>query len=301
MIRAVVLGLLILPGVASAQGYGFLLKIQDPTGTVGDEAQVALSGPDGSTTATVRDDGEMPDAIAGDGAYSVSVSERLGTPLSIVVTSGDSSWTGTAELDLESDKPEVRLRLRASGVAEVAESDLELSPVATVDQDQAPPPPGVSPGIGLWIWGILALGIGIGVGIAVVRLGRRPGSASPLEWGSGPEVEPRRIESADLPAALAGPLAETRLAVLGSLRSPPGNAILCREQAPLPVELVRAVERLAVEPGPPVALLLTGPDLLDRPGPRDPLEELALEVGGRFPLWVVGGPAGWTRWSPGAE
>ena len=91
---------------------------------------------------------------------------------------------------------------------------------------------------------------------------------------------------------------EVRLVVLGELAQPPANVFPCQERAPLPVELVRAVERLAVEPGPPVALLLTAPDLLDTPGPGDPLVDLVREVGGRFPLWVVGAPTGWARWTP---
>ena len=302
MIRAVLLLLLLsLPGVASAQAYGFLLKVEDPSAFLGDEAKVVLTGPEGTTTATVRDDGTMPDAIAGDRAYSVSVSERLGSPVTAVITGGDSRWEGTVELDLESDKPEIHLMLRAGGVAETFESDLELSPVSVGDHSDAPPPPGVDPGIGIWLWGFLFLGVGLGVGIAVVRLGRRPTAASALEGVPGRREAPRRVEPADLAAALAGPLAGTRLAVLGTLRWPPENAIPCVEQAPLPVELVRAVERLAVEPGPPVALLLTAPDLLDRPGPGDPVVELAREVGGRFPLWVVGGPQGWSQWSPEQE
>ncbi len=307
MIRSVLLPLLLLllllslPGVANAQAYGFLLKIQDPSAFLGDEAEVVLTGPDGNTTVIVRDDGTMPDAIAGDRAYSASVSERLGSPVTAVITGGDSRWEGTAELDLESDKPEIHLRLRAGGVAETFESDLELSPVSMGDQSDAPPPPGVDPGIGVWLWGFLFLGVGVGVGIAVVRLGRRPTAASPLAGVRAQHEAPRRIEPADLAAALEGPLAGTRLAVLGTLRWPPENAIPCVEQAPLPIELVRAVERLAVEPGPPVALLLTAPDLLDRPGPGDPVVDLAREVGGRFPLWVVGGPQAWTQWSPGQE
>lgn len=298
MIRWIVVWLLFLPSIASAQGFGFLLKIQDPSGFLGDEAQVDLTGPEGNTVVTVRDDGTMPDAIEGDGAYSVSVSARLGTPMTAVITSGDSTWTGEAELDLDSDKPEVHLLLKASGVAETAESDLFLSPVAHGDHDDSPAPPGADPGVGLWIWGFLILGVGVGVGVALVRLGRRPATASPLVREGGGRESPRRIDPGDLSAALAGPLAEVRLVVLGELAQPPANVIPCRERAPLPVELVRAVERLAVEPGPPVALLLTAPDLLDAPGPGDPLVDLVREVGGRFPLWVVGVPAGWTRWTP---
>lgn len=298
MIRGILVWALLLPSIASAQGYGFLLKIEDPSGLIEGEAQVELSGPEGNAVVSVRDDGTMPDAIAGDGAYSVSVSSRLGTPMSAVITSGDSTWTGEAELDLDTDKPEVHLRLRASGVAEIAESDLSLSPVSPTHHDDAPPPPGVDPGIGVWLWGFLVMGVGVGVGLVLVRLGRRPAAASRLAREIGEREPPRRIDPADLTVALTGPLAEVRLVVLGELAQPPANAIPCRERAPLPVELVRAVERLAVEPGAPVALLLAAPDLLDAPGPGDPLLDLAREVGGRFPLWVVGGPADWTRWTP---
>ncbi len=62
---------------------------------------------------------------------------------------------------------------------------------------------------------------------------------------------------------------------------------------PFPDELVVAIERHAVTPGLPVALLVTHQDRLPRASAMDPLEMLDEEVEGRFPLWVVDGFEDW--------
>lgn len=148
---------------------------------------------------------------------------------------------------------------------------------------------------GLLVWGGGFVSFGAALGIVVALHGRRPGPTARLGADPVAVQVPRRLDAADVDAALAGPLRPYRVVVLGDTL--PGT-IPCDEAAPLPDEIVNAIERLATTAGGPPALLVTDPARIDRPHSGDPVLALAARIGGYFPLWVVGGPAAWPRWSP---
>lgn len=223
-------------------------------------------------------------------------------------------------------------RTRTSELIRAAGEEAEPTP-PPADKEQAPPPGGtkgkppelaagkgsktgvaaISGGGGgtilpskktrsnaLWFvlaaWGFTALGF---VLATVIWLTGRKGAA-PVKLKVSevpPPVPPVRLDRASLPAALAGPLHEHRVVLLGSL--PPGLevAISCEDRKASAEGLVRAVEQEAARQGPPVALLIVEVDRLD--GKASASERLAEIVGGRFPLWVVDGPEAWERWSSG--
>ena len=104
---------------------------------------------------------------------------------------------------------------------------------------------------------------------------------------------PRRLESEQIAKLLAGPLVGHRVVLVGDLKVPADGIIRCLSKYPLPNALVRSIERLAVTPGLPLALLVTDPDRLARANAMDPVDMLAEEVDGRFPLWVVDGFEDW--------
>jgi len=96
--------------------------------------------------------------------------------------------------------------------------------------------------------------------------------------------------------ALEGPLKDYRVVCLGPVAPEHQQIIPCLDQAPLPEELVAAVERLAAAAGNPVALLVTDPSLVERSGRDRHRKALQKQIYGRFPLWVVDGPESWEPW-----
>ncbi len=149
-------------------------------------------------------------------------------------------------------------------------------------------------GAGILVWGGVLVAFAAAAGVASA-LQTRPGAGAPL--GAKPPVRqaPRRLAAADVAAVLRVPLAPYRVVVLGD---PLPETIACLERAPLPEELVTAIERLATTPGDPPALLVTDASRLDHPHPGDPVAALAARIGGYFPLYVVNGPASWQSWTP---
>ena len=119
-----------------------------------------------------------------------------------------------------------------------------------------------------------------------------------LEGGIATGVfQPMRLEADQVQQLLTGPLADHRVVIVGDVDTPrrrrKSELFRCLSDFPLPDELVVAIERHAVTPGLPVALLVTHQDRLPRASAMDPLEMLDEEVEGRFPLWVVDGFEDW--------
>ena len=308
---------------------GILVQLYDPDGRLTQPPVVLLTGSDGTRLeARPLDDGTMPDIQAGDGTWSAPVFGAPTGALAVEITAGAASWTGEVTIDPADDRPRIFLRLD-EGVARPANPD-EVGgpdPGATApaegtrppppegeadsegEADATPPPPpatgspeGLSarrkegaavdlrPGAALEIVGWLLACLGAGLGLALLgRRSRGPARlATPLQgehtaWRIGPE---------GLIGVLEGPLRGHRVVVLGAAPERP-EVVQVEEDGPLPAELVAAVEALAAVAGPPVALLVTELDRLDRQGPGSPAHGLARCVAGRFPLVVVGGPSDW--------
>ena len=167
-------------------------------------------------------------------------------------------------------------------------------------------------GPGFVLWAISFLTVALGFSITVALSGRRPRTAARLAFASEHEpVAPTRLRTEDVAEALSGPLKDYRVVILGELVDAEGraleldeqglNIVRCLEDAPLPEELVTAVERTAALGGPPPALLVTDAGRLDRPGPPDPVISLDRRVAARFPLWIVNGPQDWQAWPEQGE
>jgi hypothetical protein len=290
----VILVLAALTGPATAGARrGFLLQLHDPGGYLSGSPVVELKGSEGSTR-EVRplDDGNPPDVKPDDDVWTVAVPSFLDPRVDIEIKASGRSWTGSAKLDPDDVKALVRLRLEPDGQALAEAQQVPAAPAkGSSGSDQAAATStGTGPGALLWALAFAAVGLGTGLGFALV--GRRPRGRARVEEPAVVPVPPRRLEAGDVTRALAGPLAGHRVLVLGE--APDGPLVhRCTEPAPLPRELVAAVEHLAVVAGPPVALLVTEPARLDRSGPWEPVPELARRVAGRFPLFVVGGPPEW--------
>ena len=284
---------------------GFLLKVHDPGGLLVDAATVVLSA-EGSARSegTINDLGKMPDSRAGDGYFSGPVFISTVGPLHVAIQQDEQRWETTVEVGADDAEPEINLRLEADGQLRETEAEERLrrpeerQAVIADASGQVILTSSTHGTQGLWLWMVLFSAAGAGAGIAAQRLGRRPGASCRLGSAAQEAIPPRRLAPGDALLALRGPLARYRVVLLGTLEEECENVIPCLETAPLPRELLRAVEALAVQEGPPVALLLSAADLLDASGLGDPLEALVAEVGGRFPLWGAGGPPHWERWSP---
>jgi len=268
------------------------LRILDPAGLLEGEVTVILVGDQGSRKFVAKPETGSQGSAHATPIYATSM-EPVGSTMTIRVINAGNSWVGTLPALKGLDEPEAYVKVLPTGVVELVERSTVSRPlpVEVVPRRASD----AKPGPGLWLWGVLFLGLGVGGGIGLVVLGRRPRGDCRLDTAAEAPTPPRRLAAADLTSAVRGPLANHRLVVLGELEEPLPHVIPCRDRAPLPQELVRAVERLAVVPGPSVGLLLTRPDLLDEAGPGDPLERLAAEIDGRFPLWVVDGPDRWPR------
>jgi len=285
---------------------GFLLQVQDPSGFLQADASITLKGSAGSwRQATLVDDGEMPDILAGDNIYTQAVPTFPDEQVTFTVTSADRSWTGKATLDPDDVKALVRLRLTSDGRATQVQAPTPSgAPPPTASATQGPQTPvaetvqpaAINLGPGAIVWALCLVAAAAGAGLGLVVLGRRARSPAALRVQPADPIAPLRLLSDQVDAALGGPLARHRVVVHGPLDGTYPHVVQCEEIAPLPIELVAAVQGLAVQPGPPVALLLTRPDGLDSPGPVDPLADLARLVAGRFPVWVVDGPTDWEPW-----
>jgi hypothetical protein len=201
-------------------------------------------------------------------------------------------------LELEGAHPEVSLMVAADGSVVAYDGDqpqVRASPLIIADPSGEAVAAATNMGMrGVWLWLVLFGAIGVGLAHAVVRFGRRPVGGSRLSPGPAPgEAPTERFDAPQLPVLLDALEGERRVVVLGPVPSPRAWLLHVEDHAPLPQELVLAVERLAARDGLPVALVITDPSRLDGP---EPIPELARLVARRFPLWVQSGPADWRVW-----
>ncbi|MDP2313234.1 MAG: hypothetical protein Q8P41_10040 [Pseudomonadota bacterium] len=295
------IGLLLFATLAAAEpprAFAMLLELSDPEGRLVDMPSVQVVAADGQVRDMLpRDDGEAPDEKPGDRVYTHPLPNLGVGTVAVTVRAGATSWAGQTEIP-ESAGGTLLVRLQADGTAEVVvQQDTAVAgafdigtPARTVEEFRG----------GFLLWAVLLAGFGFGAGMVLAegkRKARVPATLAALSPGAA--VAPLRLGPDAVDAALAGPLAAHRVVCAGALANAPAHVVPCVEPGVLPVELVAAVEALAAGPGAPVALLVTDLAALDAPGGRmPPAEALAVAVAGRFPLYVVGGPAGWEAWSP---
>ncbi len=299
---------------------GFLLELTSPNAPLGGPPTATIVSADGERVDLgPKDDGLPPDASDGDEIYTAHVPAFTGASVELEVTAGESSWSTSIALDADRPFSRVTVELGTDGEATatpVAGGGIEGQPRPVADIPETafapratesrstPDRPAEKPAnlwLGTGLWALLFAGLGITLALLPRWFGRQNAgparlSPAPVEGSSAPV----RIDRGQLEAALDGPLAGARLVVLGPLPDDLPASFRCEDRAPLPVELVAAVERLAATEGARPALLVSDPELLDRPGRDEPIDDLARRVAGRFPLWVVGGPASWDAW-PGPE
>ncbi len=285
-------------------GGGLLLKIQDPDGLLDGQVKAVLKTSDGTErTFKLRDDGTFPDAQARDLTYTAPVFGISPGTIDLLVKDDEREWSRQATLEAGDTAPLLEYLIKGESLMEMG-SETRRAPQGKLvianesgQVIQTTHPPETE---GYWLWFVLAGALGVGTWAGSVWFGRRPPGVCRLDESPAAFLPPTRLEWEHLDQALSGPLSGYRVVCLGELEHQTGNVIPCIEQSPLPTELLRAVERLAATVGPPVALLLTAPDLLDLPGGADSLETLEKAVAGRFPLWVVDGPCRWQDWQPGS-
>jgi hypothetical protein len=295
--------------LAQAPSGGWLLKIRDNKSLLTELPEVTIADTQGrSVVVRPKDNGVPPDALVADGIHSSPVIGASSETLRITVTSGETSWDVECALAQDDPKAEILLELSPDGLAQVyPEAELRRAAPEASDMVSVTAGPGqpehvsaLDPWRGSWLWFVLLGAVGFGAGWARIRLGRRSGGSARLAR-RGHAVQAQALISLGeehLEAALAGPLARYRVVSLGRL--PPGCEVeaTCADLAPTPSELIEAVQELACEEGPPVALLVTDLSRLETETGRRPEDELAAAVGARLPLWVVGGPPHWKRWRP---
>ena len=278
---------------------GLMVQVYDADGLLGASPEVTLRGEGGATaTVEVRDDGGGEDLVAQDRFYTGGFPSFTARKLEVEIRSGETLWTLKTELDPADDKPLLVVATRSDGT--LGHHNSVRINLLKHGRKMAP----AESGSGMWtlVGAIAALAFGLSLAFVVALWGRRPRRRARLERDQDhPVIEPTRVEARDVIAALdSGPLRCMRVVVVGTKPDARASGIACLDTAPLPVELVAAVERLAAVPGPAVALLVTEVDSVDSHGRIEPVVALGRAVGGRFPLWVVGGPAGWRAWTPGA-
>jgi hypothetical protein len=298
MLMAVATGALAQEGSST----GFLLRLRDTEGLLGKEAQVVLTDADGdSIQVKVTDRGDHPDANANDGVLSAAAFGGVEGQLTVAVTAGEERWEGSASLTTDVANPELSLMLTADGgVAnwEMQQPEQRLEPLIIANPSGEAVLATTNAGMrGVWLWLVLLGATGLGLGHAWVRLGRRPMGPARLTPEREPgTVPPGRFDASQRQAVLDALAGERRVVVAGPLAHAPAGVIRVEEIAPLPVELVLAIEQLAAQDGPPVAMVVTDPAVLDRPAEQDPCQELARLVDRRFPLWIQDGPDSWPAW-----
>ena len=300
---------------------GFLLQIYDPKRYLKKSPRVTLRGSMGSgRVVTPADSGKIQhsDVAKGDRIFSAPAPFFPDGVVNIVIKSDKRVWKTKVRIDPEQAQALVFLQLFADGKVKEVPRDVvgkplppghvglgrnlgEVRPVIpTVTRTTRPKSQtggGANLGSGFVLWALAFVTLGLGMAITLALTGRRPKGAARLAVAGDAAVDPVQLEADDAAAALAGPLAGHRVVLLGPAPEEVGDAVVtCLEENPLPDELVTAVERLAVSHGPPVALLVTDPEQLDRAGPTDPVLSLSKRVARRFPLWVVDGPEEWAGW-----
>ena len=302
---------------------GFLLQIYDPKRYLKKPPRVTLRGSLGTMRVVIpQDSGKIQhsDVTKGDHVFSAPAPFFPDGVVRIMIKSERRKWSIKVKMEPEVAQALVFLQLFKGGKVEEVPRDVvgkplppgnvglgrnlgEVRPVIpTVTRTTRPESQGsANLGSGFVLWALAFVTLGLGGAITLALTGRRPRGASRLAAPDGEPIVEVQLAAADVAAVLEGPLAEFRVVLLGEAPHSGAGIVHCLEENPLPDELVTAVERLAVSPGPPVALLVTDPELLDRAGPMDPVISLSKRVARRFPLWVVDGPEEWEGWPAGEQ
>lgn len=279
---------------------GFLLQIIDPDRDLKGPPSVHLTNPQGyDVTVRPTDDGQAPDVRSKDGTYAASVPNRPTSDIKVQVTDGASKWMGEVAISQSNAELLVRLKILDGGrlsVEDTSESTA-AAPGAGVMQERTGP--SVSFGLETLPWLLAGLAVVGAVGLLAWRSAwRRPPPARLCAHTLETVYKPLRLNPEHVSPLLLGPLATRRVVTLASEGQAPEGTFSCEERGPLVEELIAAVERLAATDGAPVALLVLDPALLDVPRRGSRSESLAKMVAGRFPLYIVGGPESWERWTP---
>jgi hypothetical protein len=290
MVFCLLLALTTIAG-AEPRPWPVVLELVDPEGRLGASPVVTVTDADGQARDMLpRDDGEAPDDKPGDGVFTHPLPKLPDGGVTVLVRTTTGVWRGAATI-ADSAGGTLVVRVAADGTATV--SLTTDSAVAGAFDLGAPSRTIAEFRGGFLLWAVLLAGVGVGVGSVLADGGRKSRVPARLAaTDAGPHIAPVRLDLAGVAAALAGPLADHRVVCAGPHDSHP-SVLACLEAGVLPTELVAAVEALAARPGLPVALLVTDLATLDAPGGRPTAEALNAAVGGRFPLYVVGGPAGW--------
>lgn len=334
MIAGVLVLTTLLTLIGRAEAAGFLLQLQDAQSVAVGPMTVHLRGSDGTERhLEAADDGQMPDLSAGDHTYSVPIPSFTDTAVEVTVENGSRSWTFSATVPLDDEKPLVRVVLGADGSARLAKAPSAppagmgmngmgnggMSPAMNGGpRTTAPgtPMPGGSvattPGLSqvaaparaaIFINSALLGGVGVGLGAGIVWLRRGRARVPRLSTPASAAAAVVRLGAESLADVVDGPLRQYRVVLLDAPDAPGPSrphVFRCEEAGVTPRELVLAVEALAATAGPPVALLVTDLSALDRPGPSGAAAALVDAVAGRFPLYVVDGPDEWAAWTVAA-
>ncbi len=311
------------PGVKPTKGRpGFLLQIYDPKSYLKVAPKVTLKGSLGTGRVIVpQDSGKIQhsDVIKGDRVFSAPAPFFPDGMVNIAIKSQRRKWAIKVRMNPEVAQALVFLQLFKNGKIKEVPRDSVGKPlppghvglgggrnlgavrevIPTVTRPTRPKSQGGSAnlGSGFVLWALAFVTLGLGVAITWALTGRKPRGASRLAAPGKQPIAPVQLTADQVAAVLQGPLADHRVVLLGEAPDGGGDVVRCLEEHPLPEELVTAVEQLAVSPGPPVALLVTDPELLDRAGPTDPAISLSKRVARRFPLYVVDGPEQWEGWN----
>lgn len=306
------------PVVGGATGnLAFLIDVQDPSGLCASVPRVLVTSTTGKAEkCTLKNNGKPPDQKKDDKIYTGAIHKINGSNLAtVLVKSGDNEWLVKVSSDKALNSERIILKLSAGGKV----SHSFVSKPSTESGTPPPPSPNKqgpqpdqplgktgttaseetgssSSGIGPLVITAITAVVLICIVLFFKRRKRPQGVALEVEIATG-VFPPRRLESEQVGELLAGPLAGHRVVLVGDPEaheeSVEGGVIRCLSDFPFPDELVVAIERLAVTPGLPVALLVTHQDRLPKSSAMDPLDVLAEEVEGRFPLWVVDGFEDW--------
>jgi len=292
----------------------FLVEIQDPSGLMKNTPQFLATSTTGRTEKGItRNDGKPPDPKQNDRNFTGPIHKFAGTELSsILIQSGELKWLIKVDSDEAVGAERIIIVLAKNGKTShsfVLPPNLKTGGTPPTATKTGPTPqPHIDGGpendgtisslnrIGPLIITAITAVVWICIVLFFKRRKRSLGVRLEGEVAKG-VFPPRRLESEQIPELLAGPLAGHRVVMVDDRETPektPGDGVIrCLSDFPLPDALVVAVERLAVTPGLPVALLITAQDRLTRASNMNPLERLAEEVDYRFPLWAVDGLKDW--------
>ncbi len=291
------------PGIA--QPSGFLLKMRDQQGLLEQSTEVIITSADGQERrATLRDDGKLPDAVAGDHIWSSPVAGLGSDEVEVSMEVGGELRTVEARIEQRADGPLLFLVLGRRGLAVAVErtepggsqaSQTAASGTsATLSGQPWDGRVGAALAVLLCALGLLA-GFASGFwtrGRALIAMVARAAPARP--------ATPRLFAPGSLEALLAGPLASHRVLLVG-----PGEAAhpkLARILEPElhPAELAARANALRGSAEEPCAVVVTDALMLDAERPAEAVQQLCALLDS-VEIWTVAGPSTGNRGPRRAE